>query len=105
MKSKAVKTAKVLKMIKAQKEKQEAEYFIQLNAILDQIYDIAKKKMKWTWTKLAQEAVLSPSTVDRLGNRETKYPLLRTVLKLAKAVNLKVSLTTSELVVVKKKAS
>ncbi len=104
MKSKAIKTVKVLKMIKSHKEKQEADYFLELNALVDQIFNIAADDMGWSWSKLAQEATLSGSTVDRIGNRDTKYPLLRTVLKLAKAVGLKVTLVAAA-VSVKKKAS
>ena len=73
-------------------EAQEAAYLAELHEIVDQIFNKAYE-FEWIWHRLAREACLADGTVDRLGDRTTRYPLLRTVLKLAKAVKLQVSLT------------
>lgn len=66
----------------------DADYFKQLNSIVDEIFEEATSVFDWSWFKLSQVADVSYEAVSRIGNRETKYPRLRTVLKLAHAVNM-----------------
>lgn len=62
------------------------EYETYLNQVVDTVYKKAAEV--WTWQELAQMAGVSYSTVYRLGMRETRFPLLRTVFLLARAVNM-----------------
>lgn len=71
------------------------DYFKELHGLLDQIYDIATDNHKWTWGRLAREAGIATETVNRLGDRLTKFPHLRTVIRLAQAVGLNIRLTPS----------
>lgn len=82
----------------------DAEYFRELHAIIDHIYDVANTNLDWSWNKLAEKAGVSPRTVNKLGERTTKYPLFRTITKLANAVGLKLELQ-QRIVISKKKAS
>lgn len=68
------------------------DYFKELNILLDRIYHIATHDHHWTWGHLASEAGISPETVIKLGDRITKFPHLRTVMRLAAAVGLDVKL-------------
>jgi hypothetical protein len=68
------------------------DYFRELNLLLDRIYHIATHDHHWTWGYLANEAGISPETVIKLGDRITKFPHLRTVIRLAGAVGLDVKL-------------
>jgi len=68
------------------------DYFKQLNSLLDSIFHIATHDHHWTWGKLAGEAGISPETVIKLGDRITKFPHLRTVMRLAEAVGMNVKL-------------
>lgn len=68
------------------------DYFLKLHKLLDEIYKIATSQRMWTWNQLADKANLSHETVIRLGERDTKYPHLRTVLRLAEAVGMRVAL-------------
>lgn len=65
--------------------KAEKDYWTSLNSRVDQIYEEAKSQ-GLTWGKLAKLANLSPKTVERLGDRITRYPQDMTVYKLALAV-------------------
>ena len=58
-----------------------------LNKLVDEFYKKATKD-RVTWQELAKKAGLSYATVYRLGMRITKYPQLRTVFALAKALNV-----------------
>lgn len=80
----------ILKIVRHRHE--DHHYFTKLNLLLDQIFSIATSKRKWTWGQLASQAGIAAHTVIRLGERETQYPHLRTVLRLADAVGLDVKL-------------
>jgi len=57
---------------------------------LDKVIDVlfTEAYTRFTWEEWAIEAGVSKTTVYRLGMRLTKYPQLRTVMLLAKAVNV-----------------
>lgn len=57
-----------------------------LDKVVDDIF--TRASVAWTWVELAQMAGVSYGTVYRLGMRETRFPQLRTVFLLAKAVNM-----------------
>jgi DNA-binding phage protein len=73
----------------------ERDYAVELNSLVDQIYQRAADVHDWSWAALAYQAGLSYSTVLKLGNYETRLPHLRTVYKLAKAVGLRVTLVAT----------
>lgn len=68
--------------------KTERQYFTDLHAIVDEIYDEAANTFDWTWGQLATHAELCHSTVAKLGDRETKWPRFSTIYKLCKAVGI-----------------
>lgn len=82
--------------------KEDELYRKRLNRLLDEIYEIATEAMDWTWARLAREAHLSDNTVYRLGNRITRFPVYRTVWKLAHAIGMEVHIRTSAVQAVKK---
>jgi hypothetical protein len=57
-----------------------------LNKLLDELF--AQTYNVWSWHEFAQMAGVSYSTVYRLGKRITRFPHLRTVFLLARAVNI-----------------
>lgn len=57
-----------------------------LDKVIDTLFSEAYKK--YNWEEWAAEAGVSSTTVHRLGMRITKCPQLRTVMLLAKAVNV-----------------
>ena len=63
----------------------ERAYFRELHRLVDLIYDEAAE-YQWTWNQLAEEAGLAYQTVERLGDRKTRWPRFSTVWRLAKAV-------------------
>jgi DNA-binding phage protein len=63
-----------------------------LHKLVDEIFDMAKDEHDWTWTQLARNAGVSYLSVKNLGERHTKYPLFRTVHRLAHAVGLNITL-------------
>lgn len=65
---------------------QERQYFQHLHRIVDEIFSEAATSYDWTWAQLAIHAGLAYQTVSNLGERTTKYPMFRTVYRLAKAV-------------------
>lgn len=65
---------------------QNREYFASLHKIIDDIFQEAADTYEYTWSQLASHADLAYGTVERLGERITKYPHFRTVYKLAQAV-------------------
>lgn len=66
--------------------KSDLVYFAQLEELVNQIIDEATLNQMMTFDTLAKKAHLSPNTVNRLGNYQTKYPQFRTVAKLANAL-------------------
>lgn len=64
--------------------------------VTDEIFDAAYME-GLTWIGLANRAGLSVNTVYRLGNRDTKFPQLRTFFLLAKAVGRDVQILRKEL--------
>ena len=64
----------------------ERKYFSDLHKVIDEIFAEAESKNDWDWGALAAAAGLARQTVDRLGDRETKYPRFLTVYRLAYAV-------------------
>ena len=73
--------------LERKKREMERHYGKVLNQLTDEIFEKAEKK-GLTWTELALSASLSPGTVARLGNRVTKTPHLRTIVKLGRAVGM-----------------
>lgn len=67
----------------------ERDYFTQLHKLIDDIFARAADEFEWTWSQLASHANLGYGTVDKLGNRHTKFPRFQTVFKLAEAVGWK----------------
>lgn len=69
------------------------EYEVVLGSIVDEIYNLAWHKHDWDWGELAANSGCAKSTVYRLGNRETVLPQLYTIVKLARAVVKKLSIS------------
>lgn len=65
---------------------EEREYFSSLHTIIDEIYSVATHHYEMSWSDLAKKAECSYLTVQKLGERETRYPRFYTVFKLARAV-------------------
>jgi hypothetical protein len=72
------------------RKKPPVAYRKDLNEFIDEIYARAANN-KWSWSKLASRALLTQATVAKLGHRETRWPQLLTVWKLARAVGMRVS--------------
>jgi hypothetical protein len=70
-----------------------AQYNKELNEILDQIYTRAFAVRKMSHAGLAWAAGLSKITVYRLNHRITRYPRFQTVMALAAAVDMQISIT------------
>ena len=68
--------------------KEEKQYARYLHGLVDEIFHISSDEMGWSWVDLAEQAGLSYTTVNRLGNRVTQYPRHMTVWKLAKALGM-----------------
>ena len=73
------------------------DYERALDALVDNIFDAATYDHDWTWQALASEAGIATSTVNRLGNRITRLPQLRTIYRLAKAVGMDVAIVKKQL--------
>lgn len=58
-----------------------------LEAIVDDIFEIAADIHDWDWADLAKKAGLAKATVYNLGNRKTRLPQFRTVNRLIRAVS------------------
>jgi len=63
-----------------------------LARIVDEIFNEAYRR-DWTWSDLARFAGVCYGTVWRMGERDTRFPQALTVWKLAKAVQMSVTLT------------
>ncbi len=72
-------------------QKLQREFETDLNNIVDDLFVLATKK-QWTLFHFSKEANVAVQTVDRLYNRETVQPQLRTVWKLAKALGVEIKL-------------
>lgn len=64
--------------------------------ITDEVFDEAYR-MGLTWIGLARKSGLCYSTVHSLGTRKTRFPQLRTIFLLAKAVRMNVQLLKKEI--------
>lgn len=65
---------------------EEKEFYRFLHRVVDDIFQIAKDEYQLTWNQLAGRAGVGYMTVYFLGERITRFPGLRTVYKLARAV-------------------
>ena len=74
-----------------------------LEKLTDELFD--KASDYYTWAEFAKAAGLCYSTVYNLGTRKTRYPQLRTVFKLAKAVGYDLSLVQRRIQRYKKRAA
>jgi hypothetical protein len=63
-----------------------------LHKLVDEIFETATEEHDWSWTELARHAGVSYLSVKNLGERTTKYPLFRTVQRLAHSVGMEISL-------------
>lgn len=50
----------------------------------------------WHYDILAKHARLSPQTVYRFANRQTKYPRYMTIVKMANALGIKISFSSKK---------
>lgn len=57
-----------------------------LNQVVDVLFNKAAEN--YTWEEWADKAGLNQRTVYNLGMRETRFPQLRTVFSLAKAIGI-----------------
>ncbi len=65
----------------------DALYFRELHQIIDAVFSEAYEHYQWNWEQLAANSGLAYATVANLGERRTRWPQLRTVWRLCKAVN------------------
>jgi hypothetical protein len=70
----------------------ERMYLTALHKLADEIFAISHTTHGWDWRRLASEAGLGYSTVQRLGSRITRFPEQRTITLLAKAVGMEVTI-------------
>jgi hypothetical protein len=64
----------------------------QLHRLINEVYESAGDR-GWSWPQLATASGLSYETVRRLGNYQTMYPRIQTVVMLAEAVGYEVAIT------------
>lgn len=74
-------------------KKLEKDYEQLLDRFVDILFLEATDHYSYTWREFAKAAGVAYSTVYRLGMRDTHLPYLRTIYKLAKAVDLEMQLT------------
>jgi lambda repressor-like predicted transcriptional regulator len=67
-----------------------------LEKVTDDIFEAACME-GLTWIGLSNKSGLSTTTVYNLGNRDTRFPQLRTIFLLAKAVGMNVRLLRKEI--------
>lgn len=67
------------------------------NRILDDIFDIASDIHGWNVNELATRSGLAWNTVENLNSNVTKFPQFRTIILLAKAVGMNVSVISEEI--------
>lgn len=82
--------------MKKRKNEIDRSYEKELNAIVDRIFEIAADDYVISWGDLATAAGLSYGCVYNLGERNTRLPQHRTVWRLAKAVGLRLELTSEK---------
>lgn len=75
-----------------------------LTKLTDQLFDAAYME-GLTWIGFAKRAGLAYTTVYNLGMRITRYPQLRTIYKLAKAVGMDVKIIKEKVHTYEKDAS
>lgn len=68
--------------------KMEPDYKRTLHAYIDAIFERSADIYGWQWPELARKAGISYATVRKLGSYETRFPEMRTVYLLAKAVGM-----------------
>ena len=65
--------------------------------ILDDIFDIAADIHGWNVYEFSSRTGLAWTTIEKLRTNETRFPQFRTIILLAKAVGMNVSVITKEL--------
>lgn len=73
------------------KAKNEPTYLKTLDDMLEDIYDVSTAR-GWTYKRFSAESGISARTISRLGNYVTRRPMLRTIVKLATAVGMRVTI-------------
>jgi transcriptional regulator with XRE-family HTH domain len=73
----------------------DSSYEDELGRMLGRIYARVGLR-RWTYRELAQQAGVAVSTAHRLDHRSTRLPRLRTVMALARAVGLELTLSLRE---------
>ena len=73
-----------------EKSKEFRAYRTQLDAIVQEVYLIVTNLHGWSVEKWAEKAGLNFSTVYKLLNRTTRFPMYRTVYLLAKCAGCEV---------------
>lgn len=92
---KVIKFADVYLREKTKTVKEDLTYFKQLDAILDELFEIANER-GLSWSDIAKESGLSHQTVVNLGERWTKRPQYRTVLFIANALGMNIQLSAKK---------
>ena len=82
-------------------KKLDKEWGDYLDNVVDDLFNMAFDR-DWSWFELSRQAKVSYTTVCRLGNRDTKYPHLSTVWKIAKAVGAHVEIQLSPAILKRK---
>lgn len=74
----------------------EQSYFRWLHKMLDEIFKQAANEHELSLWELAAKATLHYTTVQKLADRQTYYPQIRTVRKLAIAVGYELNITLTK---------
>lgn len=83
------------------KNKECCDWFKIQERILDDIFDIANDIHGWSICQFSSHSGLAWSTIERIRNKDTKYPQFRTIILLARSVGMNVSVVTKQLKKVK----
>jgi len=92
---------KSLRLLKAERKQLEGEWNDYLDDVVDDLFNLAFDK-DWSWFELSRQSKVSYTTICRLGNRDTLYPRLSTVWKIAKAVGANIEIQVSHPVLKRK---
>jgi lambda repressor-like predicted transcriptional regulator len=83
--------------VNKQKKRKECCNWKQIqDRILDDIFDIAADVHGWTINEFSERSGLAWSTIENLRANITRFPQFRTVVLLARAVGMDVSVITKE---------
>jgi Fe-S oxidoreductase len=80
----------------SRKKGKKTEYYRLLNELLDEMFYFAERH-DLTWADMARLSGVTYQTVCNLGDRWTVFPLLRTVLMLAKGIGFPIRIDFSEM--------